>query len=210
MIKVNLLRNRAGDTQTNTRLTSTAVAAPTAEGANEQKELLMKMLFIFAFVGGLMWYEKWNLDSIRQEQNELAATLAELQSQVEIKAKEVEGVKDIEQQAKELEDKLKILTLLSKLRLREVKTLDFMQSSIPDKVWLRQIGYQAVKESPIEGRFRFEGKALTTDDLGDFVKRLDTSAYLNNVIVTKNQEISENRAGLIREFTFTADVENRN
>ncbi|MGE3760022.1 MAG: PilN domain-containing protein, partial [Pseudobdellovibrionaceae bacterium] len=127
--------------------------------------------------------------------------------QASAKAKEVDSIKDIAKQAQELEDKLKVLKLLSKLRLREVKTLDFMQSSIPEKVWLRSINYSSDREHVENGRFQFTGNSVNTEDLTEFAKRLEDSAYMDNVIVIKNAEVAgPKRAGGMREFLFTAEV----
>jgi Tfp pilus assembly protein PilN len=133
---------------------------------------------------------------------------SELETQSAAKAAEADSVKDVEKQARELEDKLKVLKSLSKLRLREVKTLDFMQSSIPEKVWLKSISFQARGDNVEEGHFEFVGNAVATEDLSEFVKRLEDSAYLSEVIVIKNQESPvTGRGGVVREFTFTAEVE---
>ena len=85
---------------------------------------------------------------------------AELQAENTAKAAEVEKVKDVEVQAKELEDKLTILKLLSRLRLRQVKTLDFMQSSIPEKVWLKTVEYESDTTHVEDGHYKFTGNAV--------------------------------------------------
>jgi Tfp pilus assembly protein PilN len=140
----------------------------------------------------------------------LQAQVAQLQAANAEKLAEAEKVKDIEVQAKELEDKLNILKLLSKLRLRQVKTLDFMQSSIPEKVWLKTINYESDVVHVEAGHFKFTGNAVATEELTEFVKRLEDSAYLQDVIVLKNQEVTLGKGTTtIRDFMFTAEVENK-
>ena len=162
------------------------------------------------FTVGLMIYENANLRALNEEQAVVAAQVNQLQTEAAAKATEAESVKDIETQAKELEDKLKVLKLLSRLRLREVKTLDFMQSSIPEKVWLKTVSYESEKDKIDSGHFVFNGSAVTTDDLTEFVKRLENSAYLSDVIVVKNQEVTQAKAMSLRDFLFTAEVEAHN
>lgn len=204
MIKVNLLRNKVGDSPTSLAGSTRAVSVDNVE----LKETLIKLFLILVFTLGLMVFESQNLRSLQAEVSRLQTQVNELEAQNQAKLKEVEGVKDIENQARELEDKLKILKLLSKLRLREVKTLDFVQSSIPEKVWLKTMIYEADKEKVEAGHFSFTGNAVATEDLTEFVKRLEDSAYLYEVIVMKNQEVGVNQQkSVIREFQFTAQVE---
>lgn len=211
MIKVNLLRNRVGDSQpggsARTGFGSTILAGGGED--TSKRDAVVRLLTIFMFTAALMVYEHQNIRDLNQEQVRIQAQVAELESAARARSEEVAAVRDVERQAKELEDKLKILTLLSRLRLREVKTLDFMQSSIPEKVWLRDVNFVSDKTKVSEGKFEFKGAAVATEDLSEFVKRLEDSAYLNEVIIIKNQEVNipGRNAGTMREFEFTAQVE---
>ncbi len=202
MIRVNLLKNRVNDQPTQMS------ATPSAGG--DTRDTIVKIAFLMLATVGLMIYEGQNIRKLNDEAARMQAQISEYEAQAAAKAQEAEGVKDVENQARELEDKLKILKLLSKLRLREVKTLDFMQSSIPEKVWLKNISFEADPANVEDGRFQFVGNAVATEDLSEFVKRLEESAYLSEVIVIKNQEVPvSGRSASVREFMFTADVENK-
>lgn len=202
MIRVNLLKNRVGDQAV---LKS---ASAEADGPGGLRESAIKIVFILIFTVGVMVYEGQNIRSLNDEAARLQVQISDLESQSAAKAAEADTVKDVENQARELEDKLKVLKLLSRLRLREVKTLDFMQSSIPEKVWLKNIRFEAGDKATQGGTYEFNGSAVATEDLSEFVKRLEDSAYLSEVIVIKNQEVAvAGRNGSVREFTFTAEVE---
>lgn len=202
MIRVNLLKNKVQDAN----VAGVGGVADTG-GSNDTRQALVKIAFILLFTLGLMLFESQNIRQLNDESSRVHATAAELEQQATVKAKDVEGIKDIAKQAQELEDKLKILKLLSKLRLREVKTLDFMQSSIPEKVWLKSINYSSDKEHVENGRFQFTGNAVNTEDLTEFAKRLEDSAYMDNVIVIKNAEVTgPKKTGGMRDFLFTAEV----
>lgn len=204
MIKINLLRNRVQDTAV------VGDAGASSVSSDNLREGIVKIAFVLLFTLGLMLYENQNIRSLNEEQARLQAQSTQMLAQNAAKEADVLKVKDIEIQAKELEDKLKILKLLSKLRLREVKTLDFMQSSIPEKVWLKAINYESDKVRVEAGHFQFSGNSVGTEELTEFVKRLDDSAYLMDVIVVKNQEVPVNKSTTMREFLFTAEVENQN
>lgn len=202
MIKVNLIRNRVGDSASGTEAISS--------GRNESaREGLIKLACVAIFTGVLMVYESQNLRALNEESMRLQSQVQTLSAENAAKAAEVAKYKDVEVQAKELEDKLKILKLLSRLRLREVKTLDFMQSSIPEKVWLKNITYDSDKVKVESGHFQFSGMAVATEELTEFVRRLEDSAYLQDVIVVKNQEVTNTKTS-VRDFMFTAEVENHN
>ena len=202
MIRVNLLKNRVNEQPTQMTSVSASVG--------EAREAAVKIAFLVLATAVLMIVEGQNIRKLNDDVVRVQAQISELEAQAAAKAQEAEGVKDIEKQARELEDKLKILKLLSRLRLREVKTLDFMQSSVPEKVWLKSIKYAAENTSVEEGRFEFVGHAVATEDLSEFVKRLEDSAYLVEVIVVKNQEMPvTGRSTTVRDFVFTADVESK-
>lgn len=203
MIRVNLMRNRVENAGTGIQ------EIPSESGG--ARDAIVKVLLIFLGIVILKFYEGRRLEGLNGEVVLLTAKVAELDNQLAEKQKEVEGIKDIATQAQELEAKLKVLKLLSRLRLREVKTLDFMQSSIPEKVWLKGLVYESNKNALERGQFQFKGMAVTTDDITDFQKRLEDSTYLSEVITIKNQELAgQGRAGSLRDFLFTAEVEYRN
>ncbi len=203
MIKINLVRNRVGSSSGETQIIDTGSVS-----SSGNRELLVKFAMLSLFTIALILYESSNVGGLKAQQADLQNQLTQLQTESAAKAAEVEAVKDVEVQAKELQDKIKLIKLLSQLRLREVKTLDFMQSSIPEKVWLSTLNFETEKDKMEEGRFSFSGNAMTTEDLGEFVKRLENSGYLEQVIVVKNQEIQVPNASSYREFLFTAEVEN--
>jgi Tfp pilus assembly protein PilN len=215
MIKVNLLKNRVGDT---TQMAQTSMGTGVSGGGGggggftvglDNREAIVKAAVVFIFTAGLMFYESQNIHTLNARLASLNLQNQELESRAAAVAKEAESIKDIENQARELEDKLKVLKTLSRLRLREVKTLDFVQSSIPEKVWLKGLTYEADKNKFELGHFNFNGNAAATEDLTEFVRRLEDSSYLYEVIVMKNQEVSAsaNSKAVMREFQFTAQVE---
>lgn len=204
MIKINLLRNKVAENQQDPN-------AVDRGPRNENREVIVRLFFIAIFTVLLMFYESNNIKQLSIQVGELQAKTDELDANLQAKIAEVDKYKDVEKDAKELEDKLKILRLLSRLRLREVKTLDFMQSAIPEKVWIRSLNFVSEKQNVEEGRFQFRGGAVSTEDLTDFVKRLEDSVYFAEVIVFKNQEttIPGRTTGQAREFEFSALVEEK-
>ena len=212
MIKINLARTQIGNATQGPTLAGMPGGGGGAAAAANSRDLLVKILLAVIFTIGLIIYEKQSLGQLNAERDAVQAKVNDADGQVQAKVKELEGYKDFGTQARELEDKLKILKLLSHLRLREVKTLDFMQSSIPEKVWLKSLDYETEKDDVIHGHFNFKGNAGQTEDLTEFTKRLEDSAYLAEVITIRNQEVTvgSQRTNVVREFEFTAQVEVKN
>jgi len=204
MIKVNLMRNRVSE-GTSTQ----AVSGGGGGGGDQAREGFIKIALILIFTLGLMIWEHQNIAELNSQQLQYQNQLTQLRTKNDDLTAQADKVKDVESQAKELEDKLKLFKLLSHLRLRSVKTLDYMQSSIPEKVWLNKVDYDSDETQIDSGHFSFTGNAVSTDDLSEFVKRLEDSAYLQDVIVIKNQEVAVNKSTSIRDVLFTADVENQ-
>jgi Tfp pilus assembly protein PilN len=193
MIKINLLRNRVQGEA------GTQVISFDDTDNSQARSAIIKVLCMSLATVSLMLYESHHLSELRNETAALSNELQTLQTTVTQKVAEAEGLKSVEAEAKELEDKLKLLKHLSKLRLREVKTLDLLQNAIPERTWLKSLAYE-------NNRFVFVGAAVSTPELSEFVKRLDESAYLSDVIVTRNREVGDANTGY-RDFEFSAMVE---
>jgi Tfp pilus assembly protein PilN len=211
VIKVNLARTQLGQAAAQGAVPSMPSGGGSS-GSSEGREAIVKVLVIVVFTGGLYLFERQNITQLNADRATQLAKATEAEQLVQNQVKELDSVKDIGDQARELEDKLKILKLLSRLRLREVKTLDFMQSSIPEKVWLKSLEYEAEKDDVIHGHLNFKGNAVSTEDLSEFTKRLEDSAYLAEVITIRNQEVAvgSSKATVMREFEFNAQVEVKN
>jgi len=107
----------------------------------------------------------------------------EKQKQVALLQEKLKQVQDFEQRKKLLEDKNRIIDQLERSRSGPVRVLDHVSQSLePVKVWLVRLG---LKENAIE----IEGRALTNDDVVEFVNNLRRTDYFTNV------RLLESRAG---------------
>ncbi len=204
MIRINLIRNKVQDG-------ATQVGEPGGGGSGGDKSevrlALVKLFLMLLPMIALYFFEHQNLDQMKSQVAGLRQQMQILEGEAAQKQLEADSVADVEEQAKELEDKMAVIRNLSRLRLREIKTLDLMQSVIPEKVWLKKVEYEADAEDITTGLFNVSGGAGTTEDLSEFVKRLEESRYLNRVIIVKNQELEIGKAGqLVRDFNFRAGV----
>lgn len=193
MIRVNLNRSRVitGADE------ATAVATmPVLTDATNPRDMAIKIACILIGTIGLWVFEKQNIDALTAQASTLTGQLNKIRQEVTQKSGQLDQLKDIIPQAQALGDKLKILREFSKLRLDNLQSLDFLQSVIPERVWLLSINYDAK-------RYRIVGNSMDTVDLTDFVNKLEGSAYFQDVIVIQDTEKAI-QGGKIREFEMTA------
>lgn len=98
--------------------------------------------------------------------------------------KKVQEVEDYEKKKRLLEDKIRIIEQLRKNQSGPVRLLDHMSQSLdPVKVWL----------SSVEGdtQVTVVGKALTNDDIVEFIKNLQHSNYFSSVTLQESVQSLE-------------------
>lgn len=85
-------------------------------------------------------------------------------------------------QKAEVNRRLTVIRGIVDTRNTPVLTLDAIGQSLPEGVWLDSVNYESAGE---QERLTLEGKALTNEDVSDFVDRLGQSSYLRNVRIAK-------------------------
>jgi type IV pilus assembly protein PilN len=143
-------------------------------------QVLLGMGLVIVTVASCWWYSD-SLDT------EIAARQAEKEDktkQVAQLKEQVKQVADFEQRKKQLEDKNRIIDQLEKSRVGPMKVLDHVSQSLdPLKLWLVKIG---VNGQNID----LEGRALTNDDVVEFVNNLRRTDYFTDL------KLQESRAAL--------------
>jgi Tfp pilus assembly protein PilN len=192
MIKINLNRTRV----TAGLEGETVVQDGGSESRINFREVGVKFFVMFIGVFALMIFERQNIDQLTQDLGRAQLELNGLKSQIAEKQGELGKLKDIEPLANGLNEKLRVLREYSKQRITELQSLDFMQSIIPERVWLRGIRFD-------KHRYQVVGNSVETVDLTDFVNKLENSAYFKDVIVIQDRERGVAN-GKIRDWEFTA------
>jgi Tfp pilus assembly protein PilN len=162
MIKINLLRSQ--EQQRTDDYGATEVAGALGPTKEEQLDVLKKIGVIMLPTLLLIGYEWYNIDFLTAQKDKAFGALKKVEKELNTLNSEMKLYADVEQEAKVLEDKIGILRDLSRIRLREVKALDFLQSVTPEAVWFKTISYTNLK-------FVFQGYAVTDDALSVFYSR---------------------------------------
>ena len=124
---------------------------------------------------------------------EIAARQAEKDQktkQVAQLKEQVKQVSDFEQRKKLLEDKNRVIDQLEQSRVGPVKVLDHVSQSLePLKLWLVRVGVNG-KSIDIEGR------ALTNDDVVEFVNNLRRTEYFTDIDLQESRAAVESQVSI--------------
>jgi len=139
-------------------------------------------LFVITLAG--FWWYSASLDeeiSARQtEKSDKEKQVAQLKEQVK-------QVSDFEQRKKMLEDKNRIIDQLEKSRVGPVKVMDHVSQSLePLKLWLVRVG---VTGQNID----IEGRALSNDDVVEFVNNLRRTDYFTDINLQESRAAVESQ-----------------
>lgn len=205
MIKVNLLRNRGG-TGVNPGKTTTEINYEMAydetnlEESNSARDVIVKLVLMFMGTGALMAYESYNIGELRDRLRKLSSERAVLAQEIEEKKPIATKAREMQKHIQELEARIKAIKDLSKVRLREIKVIDFLQNVIPERTWLTSLDFS-------EGTLTIEGGALSDDQLNKFIDAMESKTYFKNVILSKAIE-QRSEQGTVKIFTITSTLAN--
>src|SRR5437870_12283152 len=104
--------------------------------------------------------------------------------ELEVLKKKVQEVEDYEKNKRLLEDKNRIIEQLRKNQGGPVRLLDYLSQSLdPLKIWL----------STVDGdvQVAITGKALTNDDIVQFIRNLQQSGYFIDVMLEESRQSAE-------------------
>lgn len=137
-------------------------------------------------LAGCWWYSAAldsELEARQEEKRGKEKQVAQLKEQVK-------QVQDFEQKKKLLEDKNRVIDQLERSRVGPVKVLDYVSQSVePLKVWLTRLGLNA-------DAVDLEGRALTNDDVVEFVNNLRRTDHFSNINLIESRSANESKVNL--------------
>lgn len=145
-------------------------------------QALLGIGVILITMAGCWWYSA-SLDEVIEARQEEKSSK---EKQVVQLKEQVKQVQDFEQKKKLLEDKNRVIDQLESARVGPVKVLDFVSQSIePLKVWLTNL---KLSSENVE----VEGKALTNDEVVEFVNNLRRTDFFTNINLQESKAAVEN------------------
>ncbi len=151
-------------------------------------QVLLGVGLVVVTLAGCWWYA----DALDTEIAERQAEKSDKQKQVALLKEQVKQVADFEARKKQLEDKNRIIDQLEKSRVGPVKVLDHVSQSLdPLKLWLVRVG---VNGQDID----LEGRALTNDDVVEFVNNLRRTDYFTNINLQESRAAIESQISIFQ------------
>jgi hypothetical protein len=199
MIKVNLLRNM-GLVQ-GAGAADSGGAGASAVSVDARQDAIKKLLAILIIPIGLIAYEKTSLSDLEAELVNLQNKLTEVQAEREKYGDQGPRVEKHTKEKKKIEEETEIVKDLARLRLREVKSLDALQSLIPQRTWIRKV---AISGNTV----RLDGYSASDSGVSDFIRALENSVFFSRV-EPKSTSQEMLRTGPVKRFELEFRVGKR-
>ena len=163
MIRINLLSDREAIRKETTR--------------QQVSIFILTLCLLVVILGGIQFYQYQQKKDLREQIQDVEQTLKELEKKVG----EVERYKEAKM---ELETKLQIIEQLQKGKLLVVQLRDGIGETIPEKMWLDELGLKGVK-------FSIKGYAVDNETIAAFMKELQRMKAFQNVelLWTEKKEV---------------------
>jgi type IV pilus assembly protein PilN len=163
MIRINLLSDREAIRKETTR--------------QQVSIFILTICLLVVILGGIQFYQHQQKKDLSQQIQDVEQALKELEKKVG----EVERYKEAKM---ELETKLQIIEQLQKGKLLVVQLLDGIGETIPEKMWLEELGLKGVK-------FSIKGYAVDNETIAAFMKELQHMKAFSNVelLWTEKKEV---------------------
>lgn len=168
------------------------LSTPRAKAVKKQWDVRVELIsavgVLLLVLGGWMFYG----DALETEIVDKQLEKQEKEKELALLKDKVKQVQDFERIKKLLEDKNRVIDELEKSRAGPVQVLDHVSHSLePLNIWLVRL---TVKGSNIE----LEGKALTNDDVVEFVNNLRRAEYFSNIRLLESKSGTEAKLNLFQ------------
>lgn len=204
MIKVNLLKNRGGraaktgsaDINFDTQFDIQTAAVETSDPKDNIKKIVLALIWAAA----LITYESYHIGELNSQLANINQERDSLAAEIQLKQPQAEKARALQKEIQDIDARVKSIKQLSKVRLREIKAVDFLQNVIPEKVWVTNLDFG-------ESTLKIEGGAVSDDQLNRFVDSLEGKSYFRNVIVLRSVE-AKAKDGTIKSFQVSSSLIN--
>jgi type IV pilus assembly protein PilN len=136
-----------------------------------QEQTLFLFVIILVCIGVFYWH-----NSTARKIRDLRTQINQAEQEIQRLSKIVEEVEKFKADKKILEGKIAVIDELKTHRQVQVHYLDELNKALPGQVWLEY--YQQKGQALV-----LRGKSLSTDDVADFMRKLDASEYFDDIKV---------------------------
>lgn len=169
MIRINLLPRDEQPKRSSLQLPHAATFAP-----------LALVALVIVVIGSAHFYQSQKIAALND-------TIAQEEAETRRLAPEIAKIKRLNQQRKDLNDRLDVITELDRDRYFRVHLLDELNRSLPDHMWLTRF------EDVGGNRYSVEGVTFSNFLVSDFLQNITGSPYFAgvNLLVSEKGEIGD-------------------
>lgn len=204
MIKVNLLKDAGrkktggGGIPDSTMISEYKAGMTGALGSN--KPIIQRFAFLIVPIVGVFIYT-WVVESgLENDKENLRKKIQGVEQQVAALQPQLNVIEQLKTEKGKLTNEINAIRDVSKRRYGYVKTLDALQTLIPDKAWVTKL---TVKDQIIS----LEGRAIEDTIISSFMQNLEESAYFSDVTWVDSKEVNEPQ-GVVKAFSIRFNLEN--
>lgn len=163
MIRINLLSDREVIRKETTR--------------QQVSIFILTICLILVILGGIQIHQY-------RQKKDLEERILYVQEELKELQKKVGEVEKYKEAKKELETKLQIIERLEKGKMMVVQLLDGIGETIPEKMWLQDLGLKG-------GKLSMEGYAVDNETIAAFMKKLERTKSFQTVelVLTEKKEV---------------------
>ncbi|MEK6554207.1 MAG: PilN domain-containing protein [Bdellovibrionota bacterium] len=203
MIKVNLLKNRGTVSEASTQFDYTNISGTPDSGADSSASssplaILAKVLIIFSLSVLLYIYESYNIGVLTEQNAAVQARVQELQAEITKNESIIGRATEMQSEIKQIEERINVIKKMSKIRLREIKAIDYLQNTMPDRVWFQTLDFK-------DKSFRVMGYAATDESLNRFIDTIDGKSFFRTAILLNNDDF-KTKGGSVKKFIISTDL----
>lgn len=134
-----------------------------------QEQTLFLFVIILVCIGVFYWHS-----STERKIKNLRVQISQAEQEIQRLSKIVKEVEKFKSDKKILEDKIAVIDQLKTYRQVQVHYMDELNKALPEQVWLEF--YQQRGDELV-----LRGKSLSTEDVADFMRNIEASAYFSEV-----------------------------
>lgn len=200
MIKINLLKNvGTANSAGGADKPRAAELSPTSAAMNQQA--ILKLIVLLLPCLALFLIEKYNISILTAKLAAIATQVAKVEADIRSYGNTGADIEKYGAIKAKLEKQFDALQAIGLNRLREVKTLDSLQTIIPGRNWISELN---IDEG---GRVQLQGFSETPDEAFKFVRSIEESPNFSDVTKVKvaseeNQTPGAKQAETFKKYSF--------
>lgn len=139
-----------------------------------QKQATIKFVVILLMPFLLYVYERFNISVLETELQKIQRKVTQIEQEKQSFGSAAPRVEQYAKEKKDIDRQLDIVRGLTRNRLREVKSLDYLQSLLPSKAWFDDVQIEG-------GSVKLVGYTSTEDGVSNLMRALEGSVFFSKV-----------------------------